>query len=216
MGFKGITTEADYKTLMFEKERGMIVVFGIIGYVIMFIGVICLIVKCFQEHVAWEICSIFFPGITWLAFLICHPGACWKPTITYMTGIACILLPFVIYAAKPEIIVAEAAVITAMSTEKKEGRTIKSKFDLLPYRTVHSNIKPVTIQKVPLRQDDKIKYYDITFHDYFLEERRISLFAIKLNNESGLLSAKTIDKDLCDASTISKIRSFASTCMKSR
>ena len=179
----------------------------------MFVGVIWLIVKCFEVHAGWGVCSILFPGITWLAFLILHPDKCWKPTATYIAGIFCIFLPFIIYAVKPDLIVTEAKIINQISQDddKPKQEVVK----LRPYKVKNSDIKPTTIKKVPIRDGAKVKYYDVTFHDYFLEDGD-KLFAVELDNETGVLPAKKIDKDLCDASTISKIRSFASLCMKSK
>lgn len=189
----------------------MLLIFVVFGYGLMFFGAIWLIVKCFQENIIWGLCSIFFPGITWLIFLICHPAECWKPTATYISGIACIFLPFFLYAHNPNLLARDIAIISEESSNEPIAKD--SAVDLEPYRTVHNGISPLMIERVALREDEKVKYLDVTFYDYFIEGDA-KFFAVKVKGQSGLLNVKKIDKELCGAATVTKIRTFAASCMK--
>lgn len=183
----------------------MIILF-LLGYLLMFTGALWLIVKCFQENLAWGICSIFFPGLTWLLFLILHPAECWRPTATYIAGIVCLILPLMLLPQNMDLADSHISNTNVTSSNKT--------IDLLPYRTVHKGIEPVLIERVAIRDISKVKYFDITFHDYFLDGRS-KMFAIEHDGKIGLLNATRIEKDLCDSETIARIRAFAGTCMNS-
>ena len=190
----------------------MLFIFVVFGYILMFVGALWLIVKCFQENIIWGLCSIFFPGLTWIVFLLCYPAECWRPTATYTSGIACIFLPFFVYASNPDLLADDIAVI-AEETSRESAKT-SGEIKLEPYRTVHNGVTPVSIERVPIREKSKVKYLDISFHDYFIEGSD-KMFAVEYEGNKGLLNAKKIDKELCDSETIAKIRSFAGKCMKS-